>query len=112
MKIPTQVKIGTQVFEIILRHRNDDGMLNDGNMGYTLGTENIIVIDSSLADTRQRTTLIHEILHALSLVYERSVKPTKKDEYEVWEHHFIGIYEETLIMVLRDNPDFLDYLMA
>ncbi len=110
MDIPSQIRIGTQIFEVVLRDRRDDGMLSDGNMGYTLDTENLIVIDSSLSPTRQRTTLIHEILHALGTVFDTSVRPKKGDDFETWEHYFIGIYEETLVMVLRDNPELLEYL--
>jgi Zn-dependent peptidase ImmA (M78 family) len=87
-------------------------MLNDGNYGYTLDTQNLIVIDALLPITKQRTTLVHELMHAFSFVFERSVKPTKKDDYETWEHHFIGIYEETWIMVLKDNPELLAYMTA
>jgi Zn-dependent peptidase ImmA (M78 family) len=112
MKIPSEVKIGTQVFDIVIRERAEDGMLNDGNYGYTLDTQNLIVIDALLPLTKQRTTLVHELMHAFSFVFERSTKPTKKDDYETWEHHFIGIYEETWIMVLKDNPELLAYMTA
>ena len=112
MLIPSQVRIGTQVYDIVLRERAEDGMLNDGNYGYTLDTQNLIVIDALLPITKQRTTLVHELMHAFSFVFERSVKPTKKDDYETWEHHFIGIYEETWIMVLKDNPELLAYMTA
>jgi Zn-dependent peptidase ImmA (M78 family) len=112
MQIPSEVKIGTQVYDIVMRERADDGMLNDGNYGYTLDTQNLIVIDALLPLTKQRTTLVHELMHAFSFVFERSVKPTKKDDYEIWEHHFIGIYEETWIMVLKDNPKLLAYLTS
>ena len=112
MKIPSEVKIGTQVFDIVIRERAEDGMLNDGNYGYTLDTQNLIVIDALLPLTKQRTTLVHELMHAFSFVFERSTKPTKKDDYETWEHHFIGIYEETWIMVLNDNPELLAYMTA
>jgi hypothetical protein len=110
MKIPKSVQIGTQVFDIVLRDRKDDGMLNDATMGYTLGTENLIIIDSSLKYSKQRTTLIHEILHAIHDVFDNTVKPTKKDDFEIWEHYFIGMYEEPLLLILRDNPDLVDYL--
>jgi len=112
MQIPSEVKIGTQVYQIVLRKRDDDGMLNDGNYGYTLDTQNLIVIDKSLPSTKQRTTLVHELMHAFSFVFERSTRPTKRDDYETWEHHFISIYEETWIMVLKDNPKLLAYLTA
>jgi len=112
MEMPSQLIIGTQVFEIVLRDRRDDGMLNDGTMGYTLDTENLIVIDNSIAPSRQRTTLIHEILHSLGMVFDTSVKPKKGDDFEIWEHYFIGIYEEGLLIVLRDNPELQKYLIT
>ena len=87
-------------------------MLNDGNLGYTLDTENLIVIDSSLTPTKIRSTFIHELLHAIRMVFSTSSKPRKSDDFETWEHYFIGVYEETLLIVLRDNPELLEYLTA
>jgi hypothetical protein len=104
------VKIGPQRFDIEERDPKHDGMLNDATMGYTLGTENLIIIDSSLKYSKQRTTLIQEILHAIHDVFDNTVKPTKKDDFEVWEHYFIGMYEEPLLLILRDNPDLVEYL--
>jgi hypothetical protein len=112
MSIPSSVKIGTQVFDIVLRDRKSDGMLNDATFGYTLDTENLIVIDSSLKLSKQRITLLHEILHAIHAVFDTSVKPTKKDDFDVWEHYFIGVYEEALLLVLRDNPELIKYLLV
>ncbi len=112
MSIPKSVKIGTQVFDIVLRDRKSDGMLNDATFGYTLDTENLIVIDSSLKLSKQRITLLHEILHAIHAVFDTSVKPTKKDDFDVWEHYFIGVYEEALLLVLRDNPELIKYLLV
>lgn len=109
MKPPSQVIIGTQIFEVVLRHRKDDGMLNDGNYGYTLDTENLIVLDSSLSSTRLRSTLLHEILHAIRMVFDTTVRPRKSDDFETWEHFFIGVYEEHLLIVLRDNPELVEY---
>lgn len=111
MSIPKQIKIGTQVFDVVLRDRKEDGMLNDSTFGYTLGAENLIVIDSSLKFSKQRVTLIHEIFHAIFSVFDNSVKPNKKDDFETWEHYFIGLYEESFIMVVRDNPDLLKYIL-
>lgn len=110
MEIPSQVRVGTQVFDVVLRSRHDDGMLNDNNYGYTLDTENLIVIDSCLAFSKQRTTLIHELLHAIHYVFDNSIRPTSKDSFENWEHYFIGVYEEALIMLVRDNPELVEFL--
>ena len=106
---PSKVKIGTQTFQIVLRSRHEDGMLNDGTFGYTLDTENLIVIDSNLAQGKQRTTVFHEILHAVRMVFDTSIKPKKSDDFEAWEHYFIGIYEEGVLLVLNNNPDLLAY---
>ena len=108
---PEKVKVGTQVFDIVYRSRHDDGMLNDNTFGYTLDTENLIVIDASLAPSKQRTTLFHEIFHAVRMVYDTSVKPKKTDDFEAWEHYFIGVYEEGMLLVLRSNPEVLTYLL-
>lgn len=85
-------------------------MLNDATFGYTLDSENLIVIDSNLGISKQRTTVFHEVLHAVRMVYDTSIKPKKSDDFEVWEHYFIGIYEEGVLLVLNNNPDLLAYL--
>lgn len=110
MELPSKLVVGTQVFEIVLRDRRDDGMLNEGSLGYTLDTENLIVIDSALSATKKRATLLHELLHAIRMVFGTSIKPSKRDDFEAWEHYFIGLYEEGLLIVFRDNPELIDYL--
>ncbi len=110
MNPPAKIRIGTQVFEVVLRDRKSDGMLNDGTFGYTQDNDNLIVIDSALTATRQRSTLVHELMHAIRMVFNTPVKPKKSDDFETWEHWFIAIYEETLLIVLRDNPELLKYL--
>jgi hypothetical protein len=112
IKIPSSVLIGTQLFEVSLRDPKQDGMLNESNLGYTLGTDNLIVIDKTLSSYKQRTTLMHEILHAIYSVFDNTSKPSKKDDFEVWEHYFIGLYEEPLLLVFRDNPDLVEYLRS
>jgi Zn-dependent peptidase ImmA (M78 family) len=111
MSMPKKVKIGTQVFQIIERSKSEDGMLNEGTFGYTLDTENLIVVDAAIAGSRKKLTLFHEILHAARMVYDTSVQPRKSDPFDVWEHYFIGIWEESLLLVLKDNPELLDYIL-
>jgi ribonucleotide reductase alpha subunit len=109
--IPTQVKIGAQVFDIVERSHKKDGMLNDDTYGYTLDKENLIVVDSDIHITKKQVTLLHEIMHACRLVFDNGVRPKKIDEFDVWEHYFIGAWETSLIMVFRDNPKVLAYLI-
>jgi hypothetical protein len=106
------VKIGAQVFDVIERSRSKDGMLNDSTYGYTLDTENLIVIDSSIHFSKKQVTLLHEIMHACRMSFDNSVKPKKGEEFEAWEHYFIGIYEEGLLLTIRNNPDLLEYLLS
>jgi hypothetical protein len=110
--IPTEVKIGTQKFKVVTHSAKEDGMLNEGNYGYTLDNASLIVIDASISATKQRVTFVHELLHAIQMTLGGATKPGKDAEFEEWEHHFIGIYEEALLMVLRDNPEVAAYLTA
>ena len=110
--VPKKIIIGAQVFEIIQRSSKEDGMLNEGNYGYTLDVQNVIVLDSDLHDSKKKIVLIHELLHAFRMVFEPSIKPTEKDDYDAWEHHFINIFENNIVMVLRDNPKLVEWLLA
>lgn len=109
--VPKSVKIGVQVFDIIERTQKEDGMLNEGSYGYTLDTQNVIVLDSQLHITKKKVTVLHEVLHAARMVFDNSVKPKKTDDFEAWEHYFIGIWENSLILVLRENPELLEWLL-
>jgi Zn-dependent peptidase ImmA (M78 family) len=109
--VPKSVKVGIQVFDIVQHTQKEDGMLNEGAYGYTLDTRNMIVIDSDLHISKKKVTVLHEVLHASRMVFDNSVKPKKTDDFETWEHYFIGVWENSLIMVLRDNPELLKWLL-
>jgi Zn-dependent peptidase ImmA (M78 family) len=110
--VPKKITIGAQVFEVIQRSSKEDGMLNDGNYGYTLDVQNMIVLDEDLHETKKRVVLMHELLHASRMVFEPSTKPTEKDDYDAWEHHFINIFENSVIMMLKDNPKLVEWLLG
>jgi hypothetical protein len=111
LALPKQVVLGTQVWEIVERNRNKDGMLSEDSYGYTLQKENLIVIDTMIAESRKKQTLFHEIMHALRHTYGNPTMPKKTDSEDLWEHYFIGAWETSLIMVFRDNPKVLAYLI-
>lgn len=106
---PSKVKIGPQVFDIEFRSPQKDGMLNDGNVGYTLDAGNLIVVSNDLSLNKQQVTLLHEILHAMRMVFENGM-PKKKADFEEWEHYFIGVYENSILMLMRDNPELMEWL--
>ena len=102
LRKPSQVKIGPQVFTIEYRNPKEDGMLNDSSYGYTLDQGNLIVVASDIS--------VHEILHAARMIFEGTTIPTKKSEYEKWEHHFISIFENAFLVIIQDNPDLINWL--
>jgi Zn-dependent peptidase ImmA (M78 family) len=104
------VKIGPQVFSIEFRDTREDGMLNDNSYGYTLDQGNLIVIAADVSESKQRVTMVHEILHSARMIFEGTTKPKKKADYEEWEHHFISIYENAFMMILQDNPELVKWL--
>ena len=110
-KIPSKVKIGPQVFDIVQRNKNEDATLNDGSYGYTIDDGNIIVIDSAISVTKKQVTLLHEIMHCVRLINDAFPKPTKEDDFEAWEHFFIAMWESNLLMVLKDNVELTDWLL-
>jgi hypothetical protein len=110
MQTPKSVKIGAQLFEIVEHERKKDATLHDGNYGYTIDEHNIIVIDANIHMTKKQVTLLHEIMHAARMVFEGPVKPADGASADDWEHHFIGVWETSLLMVLRDNPEIVKWL--
>lgn len=107
---PKSLKIGAQVYEIIELNPKDDALLTDGSSGYTQDARNVIVIDKFLHESKKKVTVWHEVLHATRFTFENT-RPRKQAEYEEWEHHFIGIWENSLLMVLRDNPELTKWLL-
>ena len=108
--MPTKIKIGTQVFTVVERHRFDDATLSDDNFAYVIDEGNIIVIDKSIHISKKRVTLFHEVMHAARMVWDNPIRP-KMEEFDEWEHYFIGIWENSLLLVLKENPQLVKWLM-
>ena len=111
MKMPSSVKVGTQIFTISEHTRKEDALLNDGNYGYTQDQHNRIVIDKDMAKSKKQTTVMHEVLHACWMVWDTSVRPKDDDTFETWEHYFIGVYEGGLLLLLKENPELSAWLL-
>jgi hypothetical protein len=110
--IPKMIRIGTQEWSIVEHSSKEDGMLYEDNYGYTLERRNMIVIDKDASDTRKKQVVMHEVLHAIRFTFFTGNKMGSKLSFEDTEHYFIGMYEETLLMVFKDNPDLLTYLTS
>lgn len=117
-KVPTKVKIGAQDWTIIERDRADDGFIADDAYGYTLQKTNVIILDKHCPPSRKRQTLFHELFHAIRFSNGSSgIKPDMEnilpnEVIATWEHYFIAMYEDTMLLVLRDNPAVADYLLS
>lgn len=111
MEKPSKVKIGPQTFDIKFIHTSNDGMLNDGSYGYTLDVSNLIVVANDISLAKQRVTLLHEILHAARMVFDNN-RPTRKLDFDEWEHYFIGIYENALLLIMKDNVQLMKWLLS
>jgi len=107
MKMPTKVKIGSQVWDITEQKRKHS---SDEHYGFTTDKDLSIVIDSEMPLSVKRTTLFHELLHAIRFTFGGSYIPAKGTGYLDLEHYFIGLYEEPVVAMLRDNPDLVAFL--
>jgi hypothetical protein len=107
---PNVVKVGPQTFRIIYRSRSEDGMLNDNTYGYILDTSNIIVIDDGAPLNKKQTTLWHELFHAARMTFDSGARPANDLDFDDLEHHFIGIWEASLLAILKDNPELVLWL--
>lgn len=86
MKIPEFLKIGAHTVQVVLKPLDDDNGLTDW-------ASNTIFIDSTLPQTHQEATLIHEIFHILN--------PTLDDD--TLGHALIDSLAEQFYQVLKDN---------
>ncbi len=109
-KLPSSVRIGSQVWDVSEQKRKHSS--DDGHYGFTNPKDNTIVIDSDLPLSMKRTTLVHELLHAIKVTFGGSFQPAKSTEFIEWEHYFIGLYEEPITMIIRDNPELMEFLLA
>lgn len=109
-RCPNVVKIGFQQYRIIELTSKDDPLLADSSSGYTQDSRNIIVIDRELGESKKRATVFHELLHACRFIFQNET-PGKKETYEDWEHHFISLWENSVLMVLKENPELTAWLL-
>lgn len=107
MIMPSRIKIGSQVWEITEQKRKH---AMDNHYGITNPKDNSIVIDSELVDSMKRITLFHELLHAIRFTFGGSLSPNRWSDFHDAEHYWIGLLEEPVVLMLRDNPDLVAYL--
>lgn len=110
MKLPSEVKIGSQLWKIQEQKRKHSA--DPDNYGFTIDKDLSIIIDSEMPTSLKRTTLFHELLHAVRFTYGGSYSPPKSSTYAELEHYWIGLYEEPVVAMLRENPQLVAYLLS
>lgn len=90
--IPSQVKIGPQVWKVIITNHIDDE-----DLGMSCDDYSQILINARLSPQCQESTFIHELLHAAC-----TFAGIANDE-KLTEEQFVTRTEKALHMILRDN---------
>lgn len=112
-KVPSAIRIGSQTYDIYERSVNSDAALSDSH-AYTYNNGNFIVLNSDLHIQQKRRYLMHEILHAVIHVFgqnDKASKDEKTDTEENMDHFYIYLLQEPLVMLLRDNPSLVEFLV-
>jgi hypothetical protein len=91
MNIPKQVKIGGYIVEVEL---TDNIMTDRGNRGEYHPRIQTIKIDQDTSRQQMEETFIHELLEAITSIYD--VK---------WEHRDLALVATVLHQVIKDNPE-------
>lgn len=115
--LPKVIKIGQREYNILTSSEDRDASLSTAH-AYTMLNFDTIVVNENLSAGRLRSTLLHEILHAVGMVAhnpEAEVPARDKDEEygdyaDRWEHFYLYQFSEPLVQLLRDNPKLVEFL--
>lgn len=110
MRVPKDIRVGSQTYKVAERLADDDGGLVD-SYAYTLPDSNLIVLRKDAPIDRKRALLMHELLHAVIFTFGNHTTSDMED-YQGWEHHFIYTLQEPMVLVLRDNPELVAFLVG
>lgn len=117
MDIPASVRIGSITYRVTIDSdewvRFEHANKRSGFAGHTDNTTAIIYINPECALEVVRSTLWHEVMHALC--YAIMGAPNWRHlgkENGAREEAVVAAFESPIVCVLRDNPDLTAYLMA
>lgn len=106
--VPARVVVGPVTYDI--RCDSEAGKLNraDGNRAHTDSEFAIIRIDPDLAPDIVRTSLMHELFHAMAdTTAVRKLPGLSNDD----EEHIAHAYGMAMVDLLRRNKDLVYYLI-
>jgi len=112
-KKPSSVKIGNRIIDIVFTSSENDSRLDNGTVGWSDNYRSTIVIDTLVNEMLQKETLLHEMLHFIRYIYQPSNLIYDEDTpYIDIEHHFINMYEVSLITILKENKSVREYILG
>jgi len=110
-KMPSSIKVGARTYDIEVVSDMDE----PGLVGYTNHWKGKIQILEDLVEPVRRETLLHEVVHAgigtFSSNHRNIANAARHPEDYDWEEHFTDIVGSSLLMILRDNPKLVAYLL-
>ena len=115
--MPTAVRVGPVTYRVTTDPddwvRVEHKVQTKGDYGHTLNIEATIYINPEATPDVQRVTLWHEVMHALCTAVMgspdwRNLGKKKGDREEA----VVSAFESPIVLVLRDNPDLIAYLLA
>ena len=114
MKVPKTVQIGPLLWSISTSLADYQAFAlsekDDGNaLGFSRLEDLQIVIKPSIPFVLKQETLLHEVLHAI-VATQGGVIPTAKGSE--LEEAFVAATSPMLLLVLRDNPDLVAFLLS
>lgn len=112
--MPKTVKIGAAVYTFDNSEENWHSRVINGHVtidtwGETDHKLNQVHIRAGQSLSQEQHTVIHEVLH-LIWFYSLSDSVMGQVPHEDKEEYMVGALEPFMLMVLRDNPDLLEYL--
>ena len=102
--MPTKLRIGFADFQVVSDPSLDGQLIEDGLAGASNGNLLKIAVRSDMPATIKAETLLHEVLH--QCLYAAGQNNSQKIEEPI-----VRAMSMALFSVLRDNPDFVKYLL-
>jgi len=117
--LPNNVLIGQRNWRVVVSNEKEHPELSEAWAYYDGAHDEIIVRDNMTAG-RLRIALIHEILHAIRYctMNEAGAIELQGEEEDVtdfmmrMEHYYIFTWAEPLLIVMRNNPKLLKFLLS
>lgn len=109
MKLPDSIKIGPHFYTVdtdqasIHAESFKEGQPLDGHI---IHDQLKITISDDNAGTYRADVLLHEVLHGVIVAIAR------KEQIGIEEESFVRALSTALLAVMRDNPEFVNFLMA